>query len=409
MNCRHCSTLLQDTFADLASAPLSNRMLTAEGLQHPERWYPLKVMVCPACFLVQTLPMEVDMEIFDEDYTYFSSFSSSWLAHARRYVDMISDRLKLGPDSFVVEIASNDGYLLRGFVERQIPCLGVEPTANTAKAAKQYGVESIVEFFGETMARKHFSEGPRGCADLILGNNVLAHVPDINDFVAGLKQTLKPEGTITLEFPHLLRMVEQRQFDTIYHEHFSYLSAGTVNRIFKLHGLVIYDVEELSTHGGSLRIFACHVGVSEPSERINRLLELEDAMGMNSIEYYTSFQAHIYKIRTEFLRFLLHARKEGLRVAGYGAAAKGNTLLNYAGVRGNELIEYVADASPHKQGRFLPGSRIPVCSPQDLIDRQPDVVVVFPWNLWDEVREQLAEVRDWGGRFVRFIPETVVS
>jgi SAM-dependent methyltransferase len=403
VKCRHCGNRSFIPFADLQNCPPSNAMLTAERLAEPEIYYPLVVEVCDSCFLAQVDEHKSAAEIFDADYTYFSSFSRSWLAHAERYAAMATERFGLGSSSQVIEIASNDGYLLQYFQKRGIPVLGVEPTANTAEVAKAKGIPTIVDFFGQQLAEEQLA----GTADLIIGNNVFAHVPDINDFAAGLKASLKPGGVITLEFPHLLRLLEQTQFDTIYHEHFSYLSLAVTERILGAQGLKIFDVEELSTHGGSLRICAANAGdeVRQRSPSVDAVLSAEEQAGMRDRQVYEQFQSRIDAIRAEFLRFLLDQRAAGAKVVGYGAAAKGNTLLNYCGIKGNELIRFVADLSPHKQGRFLPGSHIPVVAPERIDEEKPDFIVLFPWNLRDEVVAQLQHARSWGARFVTAIPE----
>ena len=403
MKCRHCGNGSFIPFANLQNCPPSNAMLTKEGLYRPESYYPLVVEVCDACFLAQVDEHKSAKEIFDSDYSYFSSFSRSWLEHAQRFAEMAVQRFGLGQGSQIVEIASNDGYLLQYFQALGIPVLGVEPTANTAEAAKAKGIATIVDFFGAKFAVRHLS----GSADLIVGNNVFAHVPDINDFAAGLKTALKPGGAISLEFPHLLRLIEQVQFDTIYHEHFSYLSLGAAEQILSRQGLKIFDVEQLSTHGGSLRVFAAHAeddGKSR-SATVDLILAEEDRAALRDRGVYESFQPRIDRIRAAFLRFLLDQREAGKLVAGYGAAAKGNTLLNYCGIKGSDLIRFVADASPHKQGRFLPGSHIPVVAPERISEEKPDVVVIFPWNLRDEIIGQLEHARSWGARFVTAIPD----
>lgn len=405
MKCRHCATPLQapqHLFIDLGSAPPSNAFLDDAALGRAEASFPLKVLACPGCGLVQIDELQRHDALFSDDYVYFSSYSASWLAHARAYVDTVVQRLGLGPRSLVMEVASNDGYLLQYLQQRDIPCVGVEPTDSTAQVARQRGIESLDAFFGLEFARG-FVAARRRC-DLVLGNNVLAHVPDINDFVAGLREVLAPQGTLTLEFPHLLQLVQQRQFDTIYHEHFSYLSLATVQRILQGQGLALWDVQALPTHGGSLRIWAQHAGGPRPLQgSVARLLAQEQAAGIGQPAFHQGLQAQAERIKDDLLLFLIDCKRRGLRVAGYGAAAKGNTLLNFAGVR-PDLLPYVVDASPHKQGRFLPGSRIPVRAPQVLREDRPDIVLILPWNLRDEIVAQWAEVRGWGGRFATAIP-----
>jgi len=410
MKCRHCATALhpqQDVFIDLGSAPPSNAFLDAEALTRAELHFPLKVLACPECALVQVDEVQRRDALFSDDYVYFSSYSDSWLAHARAYVEQVVQRLALGPRSLVMEVASNDGYLLQYLQRRDIPCVGIEPTASTARVARERGIESIGEFFGHGFAQR-FAALRRPC-DLVLGNNVLAHVPDINDFAAGLAAVLAPQGTLTLEFPHLLQLVRQSQFDTVYHEHFSYLSLHTVQRILRAQGLVPWDVEVLPTHGSSLRVWAQHASNPRPVQAsVGELLADEAAAGVGRREFHLGLQARAERIKDELLLFLIDCKRKGLRVAGYGAAAKGNTLLNFAGVR-PDLLPYVADASPHKQGRFLPGSHIPVRSPQALLDDRPDVVLILPWNLRDEIVGQLAAVRGWGGRFATAVPQLQVG
>lgn len=403
MRCRHCGNGSFIPFADLQNAPPSNAMLTQAALNQPEAFYPLVVQVCDSCFLAQVDEHKSASEIFDSSYTYFSSFSRSWLEHSERFAAMATERFGLGGQSQVVEIASNDGYLLQYFHRRQIPVLGVEPAANTAEAAIAKGIPTIVDFFGHRLAAERLGAS----ADLIVANNVFAHVPDINDFCAGLKTALKPHGVVSLEFPHLLRLIQQTQFDTIYHEHFSYLSLRTAVRILAAHGLKAFDVEQLPTHGGSLRLFAAH-GEDETrqqSSAIAAILAEEAHAGLGARAIYEGFQPRVDRVRADFLKFLLQQRDAGARVAGYGAAAKGNTLLNYCGVKGAELIGFVADASPHKQGRFLPGSHIPVTAPERIDSDRPDFIIIFPWNLRDEIAAQLAYARQWGAKFVVAIPE----
>lgn len=406
MNCRHCHEPLTNVFCDLQTCPPSNAMVKPEALLLPESYFPLKTFVCSSCWLVQVDELEKAEDIFNSEYTYFSSFSSSWLQHAKAYTDYMTDRFQLNEQSLVVEIASNDGYLLQYFKEKNIPVLGVEPTSNTAAVAQEKGIETMVDFFGSDLAQKELL----GKADLILGNNVLAHVPDINDFVKGVKLALKQDGINTFEFPHLCQLVGENQFDTIYHEHFSYLSLTAVKRIFEEQGLTIFDVQELPTHGGSLRIFTkhsdCTKHVIEPSVQI--LLDKEQTLGVNTLEYYQNFQSKVDQIKYDFLRFLIDAKKDGKKVIGYGAAAKGNTLLNYAGVKGNDLIEFVVDASPYKQGKLLPGSRIPVVSKEAIDKFQPDYIIIFPWNLKTEIANQLDYCKKWGAQFVVFVPEKYV-
>ncbi|WP_338667162.1 class I SAM-dependent methyltransferase [Pseudodesulfovibrio methanolicus] len=407
MNCRHCHTPLKDVFIDLVNQPPSNSFLKQSQLDDPETYFPLKLYVCSECFLVQVDEYKNSQEIFSDDYVYFSSFSSSWVEHARRYVDMAEERLGLDRDSMVMEIASNDGYLLQWFVKKGIPCLGIEPTGGTADAAEKIGVPTRREFFGTDLARRLKAEGNR--PDLLLGNNVLAHVPDINDFVQGLEIALKKGGTITMEFPHLMRLMDQNQFDTIYHEHFSYLSLTTVDRIFRESGLTIFDVEELPTHGGSLRIFARHADETDrpvlPS--VSGLLQTEEEKGMKTIAHYTGFQARADAVKADLLEFLIRQKRDGKQVAAYGAAAKGNTLLNYCGIK-NDLISFCVDASPHKQDLFLPGSHIPVLHPKALRERRPDYILILPWNIQKEIMQEHAYVSEWNGRFVTAIPRLTV-
>lgn len=403
MKCRFCSTPLDNVFLDLGSAPPSNAFLAPEALNAPEVFFPLKLFTCGRCFLVQVEEVQSHRALFAPDYVYFSSFSRSWLDHAARYVEHATARLGLGPSSLVVEIASNDGYLLRYVAARGIPCLGIEPTAGTAQAARNKGIETISEFFGRDFAVALAAS--RGKADLIVANNVLAHVPDLNDFVAGLAAALSPDGTITVEFPHLMELVSHRQFDTVYHEHFSYFSLGTVQAVFAAHGLKVWDVERLSTHGGSLRVWAAH----QPSARqetaaVVALLDDERKAGMRTLAYYQGFQGKADAVKNALLEFLLAHHRAGRKVAGYGAAAKGNTLLNYAGVK-PDLLPYVVDASPHKQGRFLPGSRIAVVAEEHLRADRPDFVLILPWNLKHEITGQLAYIREWGGQFATAVPQ----
>jgi hypothetical protein len=408
MKCRHCGNAGFVPFADLQNCPPSNAMLGADSLGAPEVYYPLVVKVCDRCFLAQVEEHKKAVEIFDADYTYFSSFSSSWLEHCRGLAEAAIARFGLGEQSQVIEIASNDGYLLQYFQAAGIPVLGVEPTANTAAAAQAKGIPTIVDFFGERFAKDRLAgEGRLG--DLIVGNNVFAHVPDINDFTAGLKAALAQGGVISLEFPHLLKLIEHNQFDTIYHEHFSYLSLGVTKRIFERQGLGLFDVEQLPTHGGSLRVLGGHAEESRPVEAsVAALLDEERRAGLENRAVFETFQPKVDRIRADFIAFLLEQRSAGKLVAGYGAAAKGNTLLNYCGIKGNELIRFVADLSPHKQGRFLPGSHIPVLPPGAIDEQRPDYIVIFPWNLTAEIVLQLSNARDWGAKFVVAVPELTV-
>jgi len=404
--CRSCGTMLKSTFVDLGMSPLANSYLKPEQLNRMEAFYPLHVYVCETCLLVQLEQFSSPHDIFS-DYAYFSSFSDSWLAHARAYVDMIVARFKLHHRSRVVEIASNDGYLLQNFVSRGIPVLGVEPAANVAEVAKKKGINTKVAFFGEKTALDLTAEG--WGADLIVGNNVLAHVPDLNDFVRGLKMLLNPTGLITMEFPHLLQLMRQNQFDTIYHEHFSYFSCIAVEQVFARHGMKLFDVEELSTHGGSLRIYACHDNdTSKPTEtRVRELKLREETTGFNKLSHYLSFGPQVESTKRQLLSFLISAKQEGKRVVGYGAPAKGNTLLNYCGVR-TDFIDYTVDRSPHKQGHFLPGVHIPIYEPERVSQTHPDYLLILPWNIREEVMQQMSYIREWGGKFVVPIPEVQV-
>ncbi len=404
MKCRHCNADLTIPFIDLGSAPPSNAYMTSQTLRAPEKWFPLRVLVCTECWLAQTEDFAKSTELFDAEYAYFSSFSSTWLAHAERYVADMTNRFKLGAESHVVEVAANDGYLLQYVQKRNIPCLGVEPTASTAAAARGKGIPIREDFFGVCLARELVKQGKQ--ADLTVANNVLAHVPDINDFVAGFSVLLKPDGVATFEFPHLLRLVAENQFDTIYHEHFSYLSFHAVQRILECNGLAFFDVEELPTHGGSLRVFAQRKdsGIHAKTSRIAELLERESNAGMTTTGYYTGFQPRADRVKDDLLAFLIEAKRAGKKVAAYGAAAKGNTLLNYAGVR-PDLIPYVVDRNPNKQGKYLPGSRIPIVAEPFLLENRPDYTIILPWNLREEVLAQLAYISDWGGRFVTAVPK----
>jgi SAM-dependent methyltransferase len=404
--CRFCASLLEHVFVDLGMSPLCESYVTAEKLSAMEPFYPLVVYVCHECFLVQLEEFVPPEEIFTE-YAYFSSYADSWVEHARRYTEMIVGRLGLGPESFVVEVASNDGYLLQHFVERSVPCLGIEPAANVARDAEARAVPTLVDFFGREMAERLAAE--RGRADLVLGNNVLAQVPDLNDFVAGMKILLAPGGVVTMEFPHLLRLMEENQFDTIYHEHFSYFSFSTAARIFAARGMRLFDVEELPTHGGSLRIYACHDDDSRTeSERARELLAREQSFGLLDPRCYDDFGEQVRETKRKLLEFLIDAKRKGARIVGYGAPGKGNTLLNYCGIR-TDFLDYTVDRNPYKQGRFLPGTHIPIHPPEKIFETQPDYVLILPWNFKDEIMEQMASIREWGGRFVVPIPEVTVS
>lgn len=400
--CRFCGAPLEHVFCDLGMSPLANSYLQPDQANAMEPFYPLRALVCSQCFLVQLEEFETAEHIFS-DYAYFSSYSSSWLEHSERYVEQMMERLGLDGSSHVVEIASNDGYLLRFFKERGVPVLGIEPAANVAKVALQKGIPTLVEFFGVETATSVKEESQ---ADLLLGNNVLAHVPDINDFVGGMKILLKPGGVITMEFPHLQKLIDLRQWDTIYHEHFSYLSFTTASKVFAAHGLRLFDVEELPTHGGSLRIFGCHDDdAAKPlSDRARELLDREQAAGFTDLQMYLDFGAQVHEDKRRILEFLIGLKDEGKRIVGYGAPAKGNTMLNYCGVR-TDFLEYTCDLNPHKQGCVLPGTHIPIESPEKLLADRPDVVLILPWNLRDEIVEQLAEVTSWGGRFAARDPE----
>ena len=403
MQCRFCKTELKHVFIDLVNSPASNSFLTRQQLNEPEVFYPLKVFTCSNCFLVQVDEYKKSDAIFNSDYVYFSSFSTSWLEHCRKYTDQMTERFAFNDGSLVVEVASNDGYLLQYFRQKHIPVLGIEPTANTAKVAMEKGIDTVVDFFGVRLATRLAAENRK--ADLLLGNNVLAHVPDIVDFVGGMKILLKERGVITMEFPHLLQLVGNNQFDTIYHEHFSYLSFYTVEKIFRSQGLEMFDVEEIPTHGGSLRIYAKHAeDKSKPvGPRVGALLEKEIQQGITTLAYYDHFQQKALKVKMDLTSFLIDQRRAGKRVAAYGAAAKGNTLLNYCGIK-NDLLEFVVDANPHKQGKWLPASHIPVVAESHLKEQKPDLVLILPWNLREEITAQLAYIKDWGGRFVIPIP-----
>ena len=400
--CRFCASPLEAVFADLGMSPLANSYLRPEQDNQMEPFYPLRALVCGTCFLVQLEEFESPSHIFS-DYAYFSSYSSSWLEHCRRYVDDMVERFGYDGASHVVEIASNDGYLLQYFKERGVPVLGVEPAANVAEVAEGRGIPTVVEFFGRDTARTLAAD--RG-ADLLLGNNVLAHVPDLNDFVAGMKILLRPGGVITMEFPHLMRLIDEYQWDTIYHEHFSYLSFTTARRVFAAHGLRLFDVEELPTHGGSLRIYGCHDddAAKPDGERATELLAREDAAGYSELETYLDFGLRVAEDKRRILEMLIDLKREGRRIVGYGAAAKGNTLLNFCGV-GRDFLDYTVDLNPHKQGHLLPGTHIPIRSPDAIREDRPDVILILPWNLKDEIMDQLAYVREWGGTFAVRTPE----
>ncbi len=407
MKCRHCGSTHFAPFLDLGTAPPSNSYLAEADLDKPELWYPLVIRVCRQCLLVQTEDFAGRETFFSESYAYFSSFSQSWLLHAERYVEQMAARFGLGPQSHVVEIAANDGYLLQYVKARGIACLGVEPTKSTATAARAKGIEIVEEFFGQALAEKLAAEGKE--ADLMAANNVLAHVPDINDFVGGFARLLKPDGVATFEFPHILNMIGENQFDTAYHEHFSYLSLLAVVRIFAANGLRVFDVEKTPWHGGSLRVFACRAASAAHAltANVQAVLDEERAAGLDRAETYAAMQNGALEVRDAFLDFLIDARRKGLRVAAYGAAAKGNTLLNFAGVK-PDLLAAVADKNPAKQGHFMPGSRIRIVDEQTLMALRPERVVILPWNLRDEIMRQLSSIRDWGGKFVTAIPTLTI-
>lgn len=407
MKCRHCATELTLPLIDLGSAPPSNAYLTEKTLKAPEKWYPLSVLVCQKCWLVQTEDYAGAEELFDADYAYFSSFSSSWLEHAKQYVNDVVMRFSLDSHSHVVEVAANDGYLLQYVKDKGIPCLGVEPTASTAAAARAKGIEIAEEFFGVAYAEQLVKQGR--AADLTAANNVLAHVPDINDFVAGFAVLLKPQGVATFEFPHLMQMIQNNQFDTIYHEHFSYLSLTAVKQICEQNGLNVFDVQELPTHGGSLRVFAqrADTGLHQNTSAVTELLSRELAAGIKTEAYYLGFQQRANQVKHDLVDFLIKTKKAGKLVIGYGAAAKGNTLINYAGIR-PDLLPLVIDLNPAKQNKFLPGSRIPILNESTIRELKPHYVLILPWNLRDEVVKQLDYIKDWGGQFVTSIPELLV-
>lgn len=407
MKCRHCQSQRMRPFLDLGTAPPSNSYVRMEDRGRPELWYPLVIRVCEECLLVQTEDFAARETFFSDSYAYFSSFSSSWLAHARDYVGRMTERFTLGPQSRVVEIAANDGYLLQYVKERGIACLGVEPTASTAAAARQKGIEVVEDFFGTALAEKLEKQG--WSADLMAANNVLAHVPDINDFVGGFARLLKPQGVATFEFPHLMNMVAETQFDTAYHEHYSYLSLTAVERIFRENGLSVFDVETTPWHGGSLRVFACRSD-HEHHQRlgsVDAMLAREADAGMRGLQYYAGFQAAAERARNDFLAFIIDCQRQGLKVAAYGAAAKGNTLMNFAGLKPDQMA-FVVDKNPAKQGMLLPGSRVPIVSESVLKAEKPQRVVILPWNLQTEIKQQLSYITDWGGKFVTAIPHLTI-
>lgn len=407
MKCRFCGKSLSHEVIDMINAPPSNSFLTEGQLNEPETFYPLKLFVCDSCFLVQIDEYKKFSEIFASEYVYYSSFSRTWLAHAKQYTDMMIEKYRYDQNSLIIEIASNDGYLLQYFNEKGIPSLGIEPAEGTAIEARKKGIETICDFFGRRLAQSLSDQGKQ--ADLLIGNNVLAHVPDLHDFVSGFKIALKSAGIITMEFPHLMKIVDNCQFDTIYHEHFSYLSIMTVRSIFNHHGLELFDVEELPTHGGSLRIFAKHAEdiTKEISENVKILIEKEESRGLKTMVYYRDFQEKTDQIKYDFLNFLIEQKKNNKKVVAYGAAAKGNTLLNYCGVR-KDLIDFVVDASPYKQGKYLPGSHVPVVNEQEIKKCRPDYVLILPWNIKEEIMAQLDYIRAWKGKFVIPIPHVSV-
>jgi hypothetical protein len=402
MKCRHCKEELVHDFLDLGFAPPSNAYITHDDNNKSEIYFPLRLKVCSTCWLVQTEDYSSASELFTSDYAYFSSTSSSWLRHACNYVDKMISELGLNTSSFVVELASNDGYLLKNFIQKSIPCLGIEPTDSTAIAAEAIGVPTLREFFGEKLAEQLVSEQKQ--ADLIAGNNVYAHVPDINDFTKGIKKLLRPEGTVTLEFPHLLKLISLNQFDTVYHEHYSYLSLSTVRKIFASAGLRVYKVDEIDTHGGSLRIYGCHEeSTREVDSSVDKILNDEKLAGMQNIDIYLGFQQKADKTKYDFLSFLIEQKKLGKKVIGYGAAAKGNTLMNYAGIK-PDMIPFVCDLAKSKQNKFLPGSHIPVVTPEEGFAYKPDYIVIFPWNIKEEVMSDWKMIHQWGGHFVVAVP-----
>lgn len=405
--CRSCSTELRYSVVDLGMSPLAESFVPADMLHEPEMFYPLQVYVCHDCFLVQLDEFVAPEHIFSE-YAYFSSYAASWVEHAGRYARMAVDRFRLGPESLVIEVASNDGYLLRHFVTLGVPVLGIEPAANVARVAEENGVRTLVRFFSEQLAKDLVASGTR--ADLLVGNNVLAQVPNLNDFVAGLKTILKPDGVITLEFPSVQHLLDRLEFDTIYHEHFSYFSLGSVHAVARAHTLRLFDAEELTTHGGSLRVYLCHeaAGAPEPSAAVERILETEERAGLKRLEHYGGFQSRVEAARHRILSLLIELRGEGKRIAGYGAPGKGNTLLNYCGIR-TDFLEYTVDRNPHKHGKFLPGTRIPIHPVERILETRPDYVFILPWNLKSEITSQMSGIREWGGKFIVPIPEATIE
>ena len=405
--CRFCNNKLEYSVINLGMSPLCQKHIKPENTNDMEKFYPLHAFVCEQCWLMQLEEFATPDEIFADEYAYFSSYSESWLEHARKYTELMISRFCLDVNKLVVEIASNDGYLLQWFLKKGIPVLGIDPAANVAEAAREKGVRTEVEFFGKNTALKMADK--YGKADLLLGNNVLAHVPDINDFVAGMKEMLSTEGVITMEFPHLQRLIERNQFDTIYHEHFSYLSFVAVNRIFAHHGITLFDVDELSTHGGSLRIYGRHTDdiKKKVTDNVKNLLQRELELGFESCEYYSLFEEKVKETKRKILEFLIDAKRNNKTVVGYGAPGKGNTLLNYCGVR-TDFIDYTVDMSPHKQGNFLPGTHIPILHPDMIKETKPDYVFILPWNLKDEIINQHKYVHEWGGKFVVPIPELII-
>lgn len=401
-NCKFCNNKLEHVFVDLGVQPPSNYYVKGENLNKMEAFFPLVARVCQKCFLVQLDDYQSSSELFDSEYAYFSSYSSSWLEHCKQYVDKITADLSLNNNSFVVEIASNDGYLLQYFKQKSIPHLGIEPTLSTGKVAIENGIETIIDFFGTDLAKKLSHELPKK-PDLIIGNNVLAHVPDINNFVQGLKVFLAENGTANFEFPHLLNLIKDHQFDTIYHEHFSYFSLYAVEKIFAFHGLDIYDVEEVKTHGGSLRIYACHTGAKSKKSSVEALLKKEIDFGITDIKTYINFEESVKVIKRDLLKNLIEIKNSGKKIIAYGAAAKGNTFLNYCGIR-TDFIDYVVDKNPTKQNKYLPGSHIPILSPEKISQTKPDYVFILPWNLSDEIVKEYSYIRQWGGKFISAIP-----